>query len=203
MSRRDKELSTEASWQAPYILWTRIIDLPEPCGGYRGYKQIIIIYIKFLQYGVNYTSKDGLQAATLIGYAKAISILFTLQGFPAPFNPSDPNNMGGIIITNHAREEDIAIQRYPLSLEILAKLGTMAESSSSVDAKQNLIFDITCLGRFISPRVTEYAQTSPNKVDYHTYPSGTKVIQAFIANNFVFYNTSGTTIDLVDTAYLD
>ena len=68
------------------------------------------MYIKFLQYGVGYTSKDGLQAASLAGYAKAITNLFTLQGFPASVNPSDPNNMGGIIITNHAREEDIAIQ---------------------------------------------------------------------------------------------
>ena len=111
--------------------------------------------------------------------------------------------MGGIIITNHAREEDIEIQRYPLNLEILAKLGTMAASSSSVDAKQNLLFEITCLGRFIGPRVSEDAQTSPNKVDYHTYTSGTKVIKAFIANNFVFYDKAVETFDLVDTACLD
>ena len=77
---------------------------------------------------MNYTNKDGLRAATLVGYAKAMSILFTLQGFPSPVNPSDPNNMGGIIITNHGREEDIAMQRYPLNSAILAKLGTMAES---------------------------------------------------------------------------
>ena len=80
----------------------------------------------------------------------------------------------------------------------------MAASSSSVDSKQNLLSDITCLGRFIGPRVSEYAQTSPNKVDYyHTYPSGSKVIKAFIADNFVFYDKAGDTIDLVDTACLD
>ena len=111
--------------------------------------------------------------------------------------------MGGIIITNHAREEDIAIQQCPLNLEILAKLGTTAASSHSEDSKKNLLFDITCLGRFIVPRVSEYAQKSPNKVDYHTYPSGNKVIKAFIADNFVFYDKAGDTIDLVDTACLD
>ena len=88
-------------------------------------------------------------------------------------------------------------------MEILAKLGMMAASSSSADAKQNLLFDITCIGHFIGPRVSKYAQTSPNKVDYHTYPSGTKVIKAFIADNFVFYDKAGDTIDLVDTACLD
>ena len=61
-------------------------------------------------YGVNYTNKDGLWAATLIGYTKAITNLFTLRGFQALFKLSDPNNFGGIIITNHAREETIAIQ---------------------------------------------------------------------------------------------
>ena len=79
----------------------------------------------------------------------------------------------------------------------------MATTSCSEDSEQNLLFDITCLGRFIGPRLSEYAQTSPNKVDYHTYPSGNKVIKAFIANNFIFYNKSGSTIELLDTACLD
>ena len=91
----------------------------------------------------------------------------------------------------------------PLNPKILAKLGTMAASSCSEDSEQNLLFDITCLGRFIGPIVSEYAQTSPNKVNYHTWPSGTKVIKAFIANDFVFYNKAGDTIDLVDTTCLD
>jgi len=52
--------------------------------------------LKFIQYVVTYTNKDGLRAATLAGYAKAITHLFTLWGFPAPVNPSDPNNMGGL-----------------------------------------------------------------------------------------------------------
>ena len=68
----------------------------------------------------------------------------------------------------HKREEDIAVQQYPLNSAILAKLGTMALSSCSMDSERNLIFDLTCLGRFIGPRVSEYAQTSSKKVDYHT-----------------------------------
>ena len=96
--------------------------------------------------------------------------------------------MGGIIITNHGREEDITMQRYPLNYAILAKLGTMAASSCSEDSEKNLIFDITCLGRFIGPWVSEYAQRSPNRIDYHVYPSGNKVIMAFITDAFDFYD---------------
>ena len=40
-------------------------------------------------------------------------------------------------------------------------------------------------------------------VDYHTYPSGTKVIKAFIADNLAFYDKAGDTIVLLDNSCLD
>ena len=36
---------------------------------------------------------------------------------------------------------------------------------------------------------------SPTKIDYHVYPSGKKVIKAFIANDFVFLDRLGKIID--------
>jgi hypothetical protein len=95
------------------------------------------------------------------------------------------------------------VKQYPLNSAILKKLGTMAMSSCSMDSEQNLIFDITCLGHYIGLRVSEYAQTSSKKVDYHTYPSGNKVIKAFTANNFVFFNEAGNTLELRDKSCLD
>jgi hypothetical protein len=62
----------------------------------------------------------------------------------SPVDPSGTNNIGGVIISNHRREENIAMQRYPLNLKILAELGKMAASSCLEDSKQNLLFDITC-----------------------------------------------------------
>jgi hypothetical protein len=56
MSRRDKEIATEASQQAHYILWTRRMNIKDPCGNEPGYKRIVGVYIRFFQYGVNYTS---------------------------------------------------------------------------------------------------------------------------------------------------
>ena len=58
MPQQDKEIATEASWQVHCILWSRIMGIPDPCGSNQGYKQIVAIYIKFLQFGVNYTNKD-------------------------------------------------------------------------------------------------------------------------------------------------
>jgi hypothetical protein len=108
-----------------------------------------------------------------------------------------------MIITNHKKEEDIAVQQYPLNSAILAQLDTMASSSSSMDSKKNLMFDMTCLVGFIGPRVREYAQTTSKKVYYHTYPSGNKVIKAFTADDFVFFDKAGNTLELVNDSCLD
>ena len=120
-----------------------------------------------------------------------------------PVNLADPNNASGIKITNHKREEDITVQRYPLNSAILAKLETMALSSCLMDSEQNLMFDMTCLGYFIGPRVSEYAQTSSKKVDHHTYPLGKKVIKAFTANEFIFLDKARNTLKLIDSSCLD
>ena len=49
--------------------------------------------------------------------------------------------------------------------------------------------------RFLGQRESEYAQTSPTKIDYHVYPSKKKVIKAFISDDFVFFDKSGKIID--------
>jgi hypothetical protein len=54
------------------------------------------------------------------------------------------------------------------------------------------------LSRFIGPHVSEYAQTTLDKVDYHVYPSGTRVIKEFTANDFIFYNKSGHVLKKID-----
>ena len=85
MSRRDKELATVTSWQAHYILWCKIMDIKDPCSDDPGMEFLVGTYIGFLQYGDNYTNKDGLRAATFAGYAKAVNKLFTLPGLTPPF----------------------------------------------------------------------------------------------------------------------
>ena len=65
------------------------------------------------------------------------------------------------------------------------------------------MFDMTCLGRFIGPRVSEYAQTSSKKVYYHTYPLGNKVIKAFNTDTFIFFDKAGKTLELSDNSCLD
>jgi len=91
----------------------------------------------------------------------------------------------------------------PPNSKILAELGKMATSSCLKDSKRNLLFDIICLGHFVDPCVSKYAQPSPTRIDYHVYPSGNKVLKAFTASNFAFYNKVGNILELLDSSCLD
>jgi hypothetical protein len=59
------------------------------------------------------------------------------------------------------------------------------------------------LSQLIGPHVSKYTQTTQDKVDYHVYPSGTRVIKAFTANDFVFYDKSGHILKKIDDSTLD
>ena len=72
-----------------------------------------------------------------------------------------------------------------------------------MDSKKNLMFTMTCLGCFIGPRASKYAQTSSKKVDYHTYPLGNKVIKAFTADDFAFFYKAGNTQELINKSCID
>lgn len=95
------------------------------------------------------------------------------------------------MIDNHKAQEDIATKRLPLTKDIFAEMNNMATASKSIDSERCLLFDILCLALYLGMRVSEYAQPSPHKVDYHVYPSNRKVIKAFVADKFIFYNHAG------------
>jgi hypothetical protein len=96
--------------------------------------------------------------------------------------------MMAILLNNMLQEEDIARQRAPLDNEIFAKLRRTAIASKCEDSVSDLLFDVVALGRYLGPCLSKYTQTTQDKVDHHTYPSGKMVIKAFIANDFIFYD---------------
>jgi hypothetical protein len=111
-----------------------------------------------------------------------------------PINVADPDNVSGILINNLVKEEDIARQRSPLDSAIFAELLRKLNVSCSLDSEQRTLFDLVILGCYIGPRVSEYTQTTDKNVDYHIYPSRKKVIKAFTANDFRFFNKNSQAI---------
>jgi hypothetical protein len=187
-SQRGPDLETDAARQAHYIKWAKIFSIPDPCGYFEGFIRILTIYIKYVQCGVNYNKKQVLWSAMVQGYAKVVNNLFKLRSFSPPADLSNPNNMTATLLNNMLREEDIARQRAPLNIKIFAKLCQTAIASKCKDSVSDLLFDVVALGRYIGPCLSKYPQTTQDKVNHHTYPSGKTVIKAFIANNFIFYN---------------
>ncbi len=122
MSRRDKEIETEATRQTHNNFWCSVIGIPDPCGNKIGYQRIVTIYIKFLMCGINYYNKDVLRSSTLWGYATAVNTLFQLRGYKQPTELSNPSNMPGIIINNLIKEETVASQCSPLDSTIFTEL---------------------------------------------------------------------------------
>jgi hypothetical protein len=163
-SQRGPDLETEADRQAHYIKWAKIFGIPDPCGYYEGFIRIVAIYIKYVQCGVSYNNKQILCSATVQRCAKAVNNLFKLRRFSPPANLSNPNNMTAILLNNMLQEEDIMRQRALLDNKIFAKLRQMAIASKCKDSVSDLLFDIVALGRYIGPCLSEYAQTTQDKV---------------------------------------
>ena len=202
-SRQGPEIETDAARQAHYIKWADILGIPDPCGPYPGYQRIVAIYIKYVQCGVNINSIKVLRSATVKGYAESVNTLFKLRNMPVPADLSDPNNMSAMLINNMLREEQIARQRAPLDNEIFAELRRVANASKSDDSANMLLRDVVTLGRDIGPRLSEYAQKNQRKVDVHTYPSGTTVIKAFTANDFIFFDVKKHIIEDLTTESIE
>jgi hypothetical protein len=111
-----------------------------------------------------------------------------------PINVADPSNISGILINNLVKEEDIVRQRSPLDSAIFAKLLCKLNVSHSLDSEQRTLFDIVVLCCYIGPCVSKYVQTTDKNMDYHVYPSGKKVIKAFTANDFRFFDENSQAI---------
>ena len=78
-----------------------------------------------------------------------------------------------------------------------------SNTSLLLDSEQHNLFNVTTVGRYLGPRVSECAQTTDTNVDYHVYPSGRRVIKAFIANNFQFIDVTGQVITELSDASID
>ena len=178
------------------------MSIPDPCGTEYGYQRIVAIWVKYIMFGVNYYNKEVLRSKTVQGYAMAVNTLFRLRGYKPPTDLSDKNNMPGIVINNLIKQEDVASQRAPLDNAIFAETNRAAKASHSLDSDRNLFFDILTFARYIGPRVSEYAQTTQERVDYHVYPNGTSVIKAFTANDFVFCDDKNNILSPIDESSL-
>ncbi len=69
----------------------------------------------------------------------------------------------------------------------MAKLASISDQ----DSAESLTFDWFNIIKYMGFRVAEYAQMTQSKVDEFEYASGNKVVKAFVANDWKFYDDNG------------
>ena len=131
--------------------------------------------------------------ATVRGYAESINILFKLRDFDPPADLSDRTNMCTKIIVAREKEECIARQRSPITSEIYSTLLDQA-NKSLIDSVKTVVFDWFTLIQITGLRCAEYAQKTQTNVEEHEYPSGKRVVKAFVRSDWKFYNSIGRLI---------
>jgi len=75
-----------------------------------------------LMLGINWNNKNELRSKAVREYFNAVNNLFLLRNFPPPVNFDDKQNMAAVIVHNLEREEDIATQRKPITMEMFAEI---------------------------------------------------------------------------------
>jgi hypothetical protein len=93
------------------------------------------------------------------------------------------------IIHAKEREENIARQRSPITRETFAALLDFAKKST-VDSIQAVVADWFTFIRITGLRCAEYAQKKQSTFNEHEYPSGKRVVKAFVPTDLKFYDSS-------------
>jgi len=167
--------------------------MKDVCGDQLGWMRIIACYGKDLMLGTNWNNKNELRSKTVRGYFNAVNNLFLLRDFHPPVNFDDKQNMAAVIVHNLEREEDIATQRKPITMEMFAEI-IKRGNASSASQETRLLASIAKLAKVLGPRSSKYVQKTMSKVDCHEYPSGKAVIKAWIRKDYTFYDNKNRVI---------
>ena len=97
------------------------------------------------------------------------------------------------IIHAREREENISGKQSPITRETFAALLDLAKKST-VDSIEAVVADWFTFIRITGLRCAEYAQITKSTFDEHKYPSGKRVVKAFVPTDWKFYNSSGSLI---------
>jgi hypothetical protein len=174
--------------QAVYLNWAKSMCITEPCGPkQQGYKRIIACFIKNLMLDHNSRSK------TVQGYVESINTLFQLQEFPILADLSDRANTCTVIISGQEKEENAVRQRSHITRELFAEL-LQHGAKSATDSLEAVVTNWFTFIRVTRLWLAEYVQKTESKVNVHNYPSGKKVIKAFLPTDWIFYDENGRVI---------
>jgi hypothetical protein len=97
------------------------------------------------------------------------------------------------IILAREKGESVTQQRSPINREIYSALIDQANKSPA-DSVETVVADWFTLILITGLCCAEYAQKTQTSYDEHKYPSGKRVVKAFVLSDWKFYNSRGRLI---------
>jgi hypothetical protein len=94
------------------------------------------------------------------------------------------------IILARDEEDEIARLRNPIAREIFAALLELG-AKSPIDSLEAVVADWFTFIRITGLGCAEYAQKMQIAINEHEYPSGKRVVKAFLPTDWKFYNQKG------------
>ena len=171
-------------------MWASIKGMKDPCGKDPGWAYVLACYGKYLMNGANCINKEDARAGTIRGYFESVNNLFTARKFPPPVVFNDPSNDAVTVLKNLSAEEDVANRRGPITKAMYTEVVRLGQSEA-VGTELWLLAKIASLAKVVGPRASEFAQSTQSRVDVHRYPSGKKVVKAWIRKDWLFYDKAG------------
>ena len=182
-----------------YLGFCKQHKIDNPCGLDDCYASFRAIYAKALITGQNMVHRT-IKAATARLYLEAVNDLYRWLKLDAPIDFRDSTDLAVFIVANLEEWEAMPKRREPISPEMTEFL---RETSQGIDPDsfEAAIWDWFVLSRYIGQRISEFGQTTQDRVDYHETPAGAKHVKAFILDDFKFLTKRRQVIDDLDKLF--
>lgn len=158
-------------------------------------KSLLVSYCKLCIEGKNIRHQDNIRSGTISGYMLEVNALFKKRNLPMPIDFKDSEDMVNILVSNLAKEEDIANQRSPFTPQMVNEFFRRGQTADP-DSLEALVLDIIKGGRGMGYRASETSTTTNSRPDYYTYPgSRRKVVKAVCEDWWMGYDENGNAVD--------
>ena len=154
-----------------------IAGFEDPCLTGPAAVSYLTSYCKIVMEGQNLNHKSAIRASTVAEYMSEVNVLYKKRKLPVPIDFRSREDGCAILIENQRKQEGIAMQRDPLSAQMVALIMATGLNAPH-DSLESLMRDIIITGREIGFRSCEISQTTMSKPNYHEYPNGTRVIKS-------------------------
>ena len=158
--------------------------MTDPFGNGPDFEFLVACFAQSLINGNN-IKHSTIRAKTVKGYLEAVNELYTLSQCRPPYRPQEKRNIPAHLVKLLNKWESMPYRREPISPEMTAYMEEIARGRDQ-DGIISATWDWFVLSRYTAFRISEFAQRSQHRADYHIAGGGKRILKAFNSTDFVF-----------------